>query len=73
MDMKLVHNNSALQNSNAQWAALPDTIYSCLASNGMKDICNVWKYPPPVRKYPNPLYIESRLFGHSPNIIKERQ
>ena len=57
MDMKLVHNNGAWQNSHAQRAALPDKIYSCLASNGMKYISNVRKYPPsPVRKYPNPLY-----------------
>ena len=77
--MKLVHNNGAWQNSHAQRAALPDTIYSCLASNytpsavssvhvgvrglsfslasnGMKYISNFWKYPPRVRKYPNPLY-----------------
>ena len=47
MDMKLVHNNGAWQNSHAQRAALPDTIYSCLASNGMKYISNVRKYPPP--------------------------
>ena len=45
--MKLVHNNGAWQNSHAQRAALPDTIYSCLASNGMKYISNVRKYPPP--------------------------
>ena len=44
MDMKLVHNNGAWQNSHAQRAALPDTIYSCLASNGMKYIGNT---PPP--------------------------
>ena len=55
MDMKLVHNNGAWQNSHAQRAALPDTIYSCLASNGMKYIGNVRKYPS-VREYPNPLY-----------------
>ena len=55
MDIKLVHNNGAWQNSHAQRAAPPDTIYSCLASNGMKYISNVRKYPP-VRKYPNPLY-----------------
>ena len=53
MDIKLVHNNGAWQNSHAQRAALPDTIYSRLASNGMKYIGNVRKYPP-VRKYPNP-------------------
>ena len=46
MDMKLVHNNGAWQNGHAQRAALPDTIYSCLASNGMKYISNVRKYPP---------------------------
>ena len=56
--MKLVHNNGAWQNSHAQQAALPDTIYSCVASKGMKYISNVRKYrpPPPARKYPNPLY-----------------
>ena len=46
MDMKLVHNNGAWQNSQAQRAALPDTIYSCLANNAMKYISNVRKYPP---------------------------
>ena len=55
MDMKLVHNNSEWQNSQSQRAALPDTVYSCLAGNGM----NVLEMfgntpPPPVRKYPNP-------------------
>ena len=54
MDMKLVHKNGAWQNSHAQRAALSDTIYSCLASNGMKYISNVRKYLP-VRKYLNPL------------------
>ena len=38
MDMKSVHNKGVWQNSHAQKAALPDTIYSCLASNGMKYI-----------------------------------
>ena len=46
MDMKLVHNNGAWQNSHAQRAALPDTIYSCLASNGMKYIGYDRKYSP---------------------------
>ena len=46
MDMKLVHNNGAWQNRHAQRAALTDTIYSCLASNRMKYINNVRKYPP---------------------------
>ena len=47
MGMKLVYNNGAWQNSHAQRAALPDTIYSCLASNGKKCISYVRKYPPP--------------------------
>ena len=48
MDMKLIHNNNEWQNSQAQrqQAALPDTIYSCLASNGMKYISNVGNTPP---------------------------
>ena len=55
MDMKLVHNKSERQNSHAQRAALPDTIYSCLASNGIKCISDVRKYPPPLRsKIPEP-------------------
>ena len=62
MDMKLVHNKGALQNSHAQRAALPDTIYSCLASNGMKYIGNVRKSPPPRSEIPEP------VLPHRPSI-----